>query len=173
MAIGQQLLLVGRYPRILQRIVRHEDVVEDCHGDAEGARKVEKELPAKVVNDGSSETEEHPAGLDAKEDADAHLVELRGEEPVEGEGGNDRGEDRGVESCEESEDGGDVVAALGGKEGGEKVEEAGEAEGDGKDEPLVVDVVHKEGHQGANHDAHAEEGRVTLRNTSSAAEPDN
>ena len=42
--------------------------------------------------------------------------------------------------------------------GGEEVEKSRKSESDGKDEPLVVDVVHKEGHQGADHDAHAEEG---------------
>ena len=85
-------------------------------------------------------------------------VQLRGEKPVEGEGGDDGGEDRRVESGEESEDGGHVVAALGGEQGGEQVEKSRKSESEGKDEPLVVDVVHKEGHQGADHDAHAEEG---------------
>ena len=71
-AFRQQLLLFWRDPGILQRIVRHEDVVEDRHEDAEGSGEVEEELPADVVNDGAREAEEHPARLNAKEDADTH-----------------------------------------------------------------------------------------------------
>ena len=73
--VRHQPLLLWRYPGILQRIVRHEDVVEDCHDNAEGAGEVEEELPSDVVNDGAGEAEEHPARLDAEEDADTHPVE--------------------------------------------------------------------------------------------------
>ena len=110
-------------------------------------------------------------------------VELAGEEPVEGEGGDHRGEERGIETwshivkvkcskskdfelqkrenvrhaCEESEDACDIVAALLGEEGSEDVEKSGKSERDSEDQPFIVVVVHKQGHQGADHDAHTEE----------------
>ena len=116
-------------------------------------------------------------------------VELAGEEPVEGEGGDHGGEERGIETwswsmsngarvkiskesenvrhaCEESEDACDIVAALLGKEGSEDVEKSGKSERNREDQPLIVVVVHKQGHQGADHDAHTEEVGIpqTLRN---------
>ena len=110
-------------------------------------------------------------------------VELAGEEPVEGEGGDHGGEERGIETwsrivnvkcgkskdfelqesenvrhaCEESEDACDIVAALLGEEGSEDVQKSGKSERDSEDQPFIVVVVHKQGHQGADHDAHTEE----------------
>ena len=60
-------------------------------------------------------------------------------------------------ACEESEDACDIVAALLGEEGSEDVEKSGKSERDSEDQPFIVVVVHKQGHQGADHDAHTEE----------------
>ena len=77
-------------------------------------------------------------------------------------------------ACEESEDACDIVAALLGEEGSEDVEKSGKSERDREDQPFIVVVVHKQGHQGADHDAHTEEVGTpqTLREVFSSAPDD-